>query len=95
MKEQDFKVIYTQRYVYCKEFENKLSALELTRLPKLRHRTKHIKVCYHHFCKHVCKGLIKIFPIDTKDLITNALTKAHKMTSSIILAIQSEVVLHN
>jgi hypothetical protein len=89
MKEQDFKVICTQHYVYCKEFKDNSSTLELTRLPKLCHRTKHINVCYHHFCEHVCKGLIKIFPIDTKDLITNALSKAHKMTSSIILAIQS------
>ena len=28
------------------------------------------------FCKHVRKGLIKIFPIDTKDQIADALTKA-------------------
>jgi hypothetical protein len=32
-------------------------------------------VCYHHFCEHVRKGLIKIFPVDTKDQIANALTK--------------------
>ena len=28
------------------------------------------------FCKHVHKGLIKIFPIDTKDQIADTLTKA-------------------
>jgi hypothetical protein len=95
MKEQELKVICIQHYVYCKEFEDNSSTLELTRLPELCHRTQHIKVCYHHFCKHVHKGLIKIFPIDTKDLITDALTKAHKMTSSIILVIQSNIVLHN
>jgi hypothetical protein len=34
-----------------------------------------INVCYYHFCKHVQKGLIKIFPIHTKDQIADALTK--------------------
>ncbi len=28
------------------------------------------------FCKHVRKGLIKIFPIDMKEQIADALTKA-------------------
>jgi hypothetical protein len=65
-----------QTYVYCKVFEDNAGALELARLPKLHPRTKHINVCYHHFCKHVQKGLIKIFPIDTKDPIADALTKA-------------------
>ncbi len=37
--------------------------------------TKHINVCYHHFCEHVQKGLIKIFPVDTKDQIADAPTK--------------------
>ncbi len=76
MRKQDLKVICTELYDYCKVFEDNLGALELARLPKLRPRTKHIIVCYHLFCKHVCKGLIKIFPIDTKDQITDALTKA-------------------
>jgi hypothetical protein len=76
MKEQDFQIICTQPYVYCKVFEDNSGALELARLPKLCPRTKHINVCYHHFCEHVCKGLIKIFPIDTKDQIADALTKA-------------------
>ncbi len=76
MREQNFKVICIEAYVYCKVFEDNAGALELARLPKLHPRTKHINVCYHHFCKHVCKGLIKIFPINTKDQIADALTKA-------------------
>jgi hypothetical protein len=71
-----FEVVCTEPYVYCKVFEDNSSALELARLPKLRPRTKHINICYHHFCEHVCKGLIKIFPIDTKDQIADALIKA-------------------
>ncbi len=76
MREQDFQVICTKPHVYCKVFEDNSGALELTRLPKLRLRTKHINVCYHQFCKHVRTGLIKIFLIDTKDQIADALTKA-------------------
>ncbi len=75
MREHDFKVLCTEPYVYCKVFEDNSGALELARLPKLCPRTKHINVCYHHFCKLVQKGLIKIFPIDTKEQIADALTR--------------------
>jgi hypothetical protein len=76
MRGQDFKVICTKPYVYCKVFDDNSGTLELVRLLKLCPRTKHIKVCYHLFCKYVHKGLIKIFPINTKDQIADALTKA-------------------
>ena len=75
MRERGFKVLCTEPYVYCKVFEDNSGALELARLPKLRPRTKHINVCYHHFCEHVRKGLIKIFPINTKDQVADVLTK--------------------
>jgi hypothetical protein len=76
MREKGFQVICTLPSVYCKVFEDNSGALELARLPKLRPRTKHINICYHHFREHVRKGLIKIFPISTKDQIADALTKA-------------------
>ncbi len=76
MREPDYQVICTEPHVYCKVFEDNSGALELARLPKLRPRTKHINVCYHHFQEHVRKGLIKIFPIDTQDQIADVLTKA-------------------
>ena len=49
MRERNFQVICTAPHVYCKVFEDNSGALELARLPKLRPRTKHINVCYHHF----------------------------------------------
>jgi hypothetical protein len=67
MREQNFKVICVEPYAYCKVFEDNAGTLELARLPKLLPRTKHMNVCYHHFHEHVRKGLIKIFPINTKD----------------------------
>ncbi len=67
MKEKGFQVICTLPRVYCKVFEDNSGALELAWLPKLLPRTKHINVCCHHFREHVRKGLIKIFPVSTKD----------------------------
>ena len=75
MRERDIPVICTKPYVYCKVFEDNSGALELAKLPKLCPRTKHINVCYHYFCEQVRKGLIKIFPIGTRDQIANTLTK--------------------
>ncbi len=84
---RDYQVICTKPHVYYKVFEDNSGALELARLPKLRPRTKHINVCYHHFHKHVREGLIKIFPIDTKDQIADDLPRLwHKMTSNVIVA---------
>jgi hypothetical protein len=76
MKEHNIPVLCTKLYVYCKVFEDNSGALELARLPKLCPCTKHINVCYHHFCKHVRKGLIKIFPVGTSDQTADILTKA-------------------
>ena len=76
MREQNFKVICIKPYVYCKVFEDNAGALELARLPKLCPRTKHMNVCYHHFCEHIRNGLIKIFPVGTENQIADALTKA-------------------
>jgi hypothetical protein len=70
-----FQVICTKPYIYCK-VEDNCGALELARLPKLCPRTKHINLCYHHFREHVRNGLIKIFPVGTKNQIADALTKA-------------------
>ena len=76
MRERKFGFKYQQPYIYCKVFEDNSGALEHAQLPRLQLRTKHINVCYHHFTEHVRKGLIKIFPVDMKDQIADALTKA-------------------
>jgi hypothetical protein len=76
MRERNFKVVCVEPYVYCKVFEDNTGALDLASLPKLRPMIKHINVCYHHFRKHMQKGLTKIFPINIKDQIADALTKA-------------------
>ena len=49
----------------CEVFEDNNGAIELSKAPKIRPRTKHITLKYHHFREHVWKGLIEINPIDT------------------------------
>ena len=39
--------------MFCKAFEDNTGALELATVPKLRSRTKHINLVYHHFREHV------------------------------------------
>jgi hypothetical protein len=75
MRELGYQVLCAEPYVYCKVFEDNSGALELARLPKICPRTKHINVVYHHFCEHVRKGLIKIFPVSTKDQIADIFMK--------------------
>ena len=76
MREQGHAVICTDPHVFCKVFEDNSGALELARLPKLRPRTKHINVCYHHFREHVRSRLVKIYPVSTHDQVADTLTKA-------------------
>jgi hypothetical protein len=61
--------------IFCKCFEDNAGALELARLPKLRPRTKHINVCYHHFRDHVASGEVEIHYIPTEHQIADVLTK--------------------
>jgi hypothetical protein len=76
MRERGHAVICTEPHVFCKVFENDSGALELACLPKLRPRTKHINVCYHHFREHVRSRLVKIYPVSTHDQVADTLTKA-------------------
>jgi hypothetical protein len=43
-------------------FEDNAAAYELARAPKMRPRTKHIALKYHHFREHVSNGTVRIHP---------------------------------
>jgi hypothetical protein len=64
-----------ETHAYYKVFEDNSGALELAHLPKLRPRTKHINMCYHHFWEPVSSRLIKICPVSTHDQVAYTLTK--------------------
>ncbi len=61
--------------IHCKTFEDNLGALQLAGIPKMRQRTKHINVKYHHFREAVAKGRITVHHVSTKDQLGDALTK--------------------
>ena len=51
--------------VYCNIFEDNAAALEISKVPKVRPRTRHINVLYHHFRAEVQNNRVKIHPIKT------------------------------
>jgi hypothetical protein len=61
--------------VNCKVFEDNSGEVELAKVPKTRPRTKHINTKYHHFCKYVADGLIKVQQVKTEDQLADILTK--------------------
>ena len=75
MKERQFDVISTQPKVHCKVFEDNSGALEMAQNHKIRPRTKHINVMYHHFRSYVKSGEISIHACNTDDMRADILTK--------------------
>jgi len=60
---------------YSTVFEDNKGCVELATAPKMRPRTKHIALKYHHFRSHVANGDIKIKWIDTKSQLADIFTK--------------------
>ena len=56
-------------------FEDNRGAYELAKAPKMRPRTKHIAIKYHHFREVVSNNTIRIHPIGTKDQVADIFTK--------------------
>jgi hypothetical protein len=61
--------------VHCKAFEDNSGALEMAQTPKMRPRTKHLNIKYHHFREAVEDGLVTIHSIGTKDQLADIFTK--------------------
>jgi Reverse transcriptase (RNA-dependent DNA polymerase)/GAG-pre-integrase domain len=75
LRDAGFDIPGTPPKVHCKTFEDNSGALEMARTPKLRPRTKHINIKYHHFREAVQRKEITIWPIDTLDQIADIFTK--------------------
>ena len=54
--------------------DNKV-CVKLAKMPKMCPQMRHIAIKYHHFREYVCKGLIKVEWIETKDQVADILTK--------------------
>ena len=76
--QHDLLKVRIQPVVKCTAFEDNSGALELARSPKMRPRTKHINVKYHHFRSHVGQGpgKIQIEAISTSDQLADIFMKA-------------------
>jgi hypothetical protein len=61
--------------IRCKTIEDNLGALELARLPKMRPRTRHINVKYHHFREAVAKGRLSICHVPSEKQLADIMTK--------------------
>ena len=60
---------------FCKCFAENSGALELANTSKMRPRTKHINILYHHFREAVQNNRVKIHAIDVQNQIADILTK--------------------
>jgi hypothetical protein len=60
------KLIVGSTFAHSTIFEDNQGCVELAGAPRLRPRTRHIAIKYHHFRSHVENGSIKIVWIDTK-----------------------------
>lgn len=61
--------------VKCEVFEDNSGAVELAMVHKMRPRTKHINVKYHHFREHVRKKLIRISHVSSEENCADSCTK--------------------
>jgi hypothetical protein len=58
-----FNLGTTKPQVHCKAFEDNSGALEMARTPKMRPRTKHLNIKFHHFREAVGEGLVTIHAV--------------------------------
>ena len=59
----------------CKDFADNSGALEIAKTPKMRPRTKHLNLVYHHLREHVRMRIIQPFPISTDFQLADTFTK--------------------
>ena len=75
LKGEGFACAALQPAVRCKAFEDNVGAIEIAKLPKMRPRTKHLNIKYHHFWSFVAAGQVEIEHISTEDQQADMLTK--------------------
>jgi hypothetical protein len=74
-QQHGFDIKSTQPKVHCRVFEDNSGAIELAKVPKMRPRTKHINIKYHHFRSYVNNGEITVHAIATQLQPADMLTK--------------------
>lgn len=80
LREEGVNLISAQPEITCQVFEDNAGAIELAKLPKLRPRTKHLAIQYHHFRSWTVKGLDGEEPRIKMNYISTAIQEADIMT---------------
>ena len=75
LKTKNLGTYVSKSTIHCTAFEDNSGALELAMFPKIRPRTKHINIKYHHFRSAVRTGEISVRAIDTKQQLADIFTK--------------------
>ena len=75
-KTHGIPVLADKPKVHCTVFEDNSGAIEIANVPKMRPRTKHLNIKYHHFREEVKKGTITIYHVGTQEQMADILTKA-------------------
>jgi len=75
LKTVRFKMCSTKPTMHCRVSEDSSGALVISKVQKMRPRTKHINIKYHHFRDFVDRGEISLHAINTKDQPADMLTK--------------------
>ena len=74
-QERGIKINAKPCKVHCKVFEDNEGAIEIAKVPKMRPRTKHLNIKYHHFREEVKKGTVSIYHVGTGEQMADMLTK--------------------
>jgi hypothetical protein len=82
------KLIVGDTITHSTIFEDNKGYVDLAIAPKLRPRTKHIGLKYHHFRSHVENGSIKIQWIDSKHQLADIFTKPLPLSTFEYLRLQ-------
>ena len=61
--------------IHCKVHEDNQGCIDLVETPRMRPRTKHIALKYHHFRRHVSNGTISIAYLESSRQIADIFTK--------------------
>jgi hypothetical protein len=75
MARMHYPIINLPPNIFIKAFEDNTGAHELATLPKMRSRTKHINIKYHHFRHHVANGEIQVEMVHSVNQRADIFTK--------------------
>ena len=75
LKDRDFVEDNIIPKIHCKAFEDNSRCIVMARVHKLRLRTKHINIVYHHFREAVREGKVSIHQVSTDKQIADIFTK--------------------